>query len=66
VELSPRSDIPCISDVLDSYLFDLRLLSEGCTCPAISLAPMIQEDSPQTFDTTHDEWWEAVPLSIGR
>lgn len=40
--LAGRSDIPCISDVIDAYLFDLRLPSEGYTCPAVSLAPRAQ------------------------
>jgi pimeloyl-ACP methyl ester carboxylesterase len=37
--LVQRSDSACISDVIDAYLFELRLPPEGYTCPAVALAP---------------------------
>jgi hypothetical protein len=62
--LVQRSDIPCISDVIDAYLFDLRLPSTGYTCPAVSLAPRVQQNGTQTFDATNDELWGVELLHI--
>jgi pimeloyl-ACP methyl ester carboxylesterase len=62
--LVQRSDIPCISDVIDSYLFDLRLPSEGYTCPAVSLAPRVQQNGTQALDAANDEPWGMEQLDI--
>jgi len=40
--LAQRSDIPCISDVIDAYLFELRLPPADYTCPAVPLAVGVQ------------------------
>ena len=62
--LVQRSDIPCISDVIDAYLFDLRLPAAGYTCPAVSLAPRVQPNDTHRFDAAHDDLWGVEPLDI--
>ena len=59
-----RRDVPCINDVIDAYLFDLRLPSAGYTCPTVSLAPGVQQNSTQTFDAANDEPWGVEPMDI--
>lgn len=59
--LVQRSDIPCISDVIDAYLFDLHLPPAGYTCPAVSLAPRQQHDI-WALDTAKDDPWGVEPL----
>jgi pimeloyl-ACP methyl ester carboxylesterase len=41
--LAQRSDLPCISEVIDTYLFDLRLPPAGYTCPAVSPVSAFQQ-----------------------
>lgn len=55
--LVQRSDIPCMSDVIDAYLFDLRLPSAGYTCPAVSLAPRWQQHDIWALDPANDDPW---------
>lgn len=62
--LVQRSDTPCISDVIDTYLFDLRLRSEGYTWPAVSLAPEVQQNGTQALDAANDEPWGMEQLDI--
>ncbi len=37
--LAGRSDLLCVSGVIDAYLFDLQLPAEGFSCPAQPIAP---------------------------
>lgn len=37
--LAQRSDIPCISEVVEAYLFELRLPLADYACPAVPLLP---------------------------